>query len=63
MPPPTAAKRCWWVRKHSPYWLDFTEVRTSATIHAQTYRVSPTGQKSNPSQLSVWELGSKFWIN
>lgn len=43
--------------------LAFTEAQTDAAIQAHGYRVSPPGQKGDPSQPSVWEMGPKSWIN
>lgn len=43
--------------------LAFTAAQTDATIQAHGYRVSPPGQKGDPTQPSVWEMGPKSWIN
>lgn len=43
--------------------LAFTAEQTDAAIQKTGYRISPPGQKGNPSQPSVWEMGVKSWIN
>jgi len=43
--------------------LAFTPVETDAAIQKTGYRMSPPGQKGDPSQPSVWEMGVKSWIN
>lgn len=43
--------------------LAFTTVQTDAAIQKTGYRMSPPGQKGDPSQPSVWEMGVKSWIN
>ncbi|MGH8619055.1 MAG: sulfite oxidase [Burkholderiales bacterium] len=43
--------------------LAFTAVETDAAIQKTGYRMSPPGQKGDPSQPSVWEMGVKSWIN
>lgn len=43
--------------------LAFTAEQTDAAIQKTGYRISPMGQKGDPSQPSVWELSTKSWIN
>ena len=43
--------------------LAFTAEQTDAAIQKTGYRISPPGQKGDPSQPSVWEMGPKSWIN
>lgn len=43
--------------------LAFTVEQTDAAIQRTGYRLSPPGQKGDPSQPSVWEMGAKSWIN
>lgn len=43
--------------------LAFTAKETEAAIQKTGYRVSPPGQKGDPSQPSVWEMQPKSWIN
>lgn len=43
--------------------LAFTAEQTDAAIQKHGYRISPVGQKGDPSQPSVWEMAVKSWIN
>lgn len=43
--------------------LAFTTEQTDAAIQKTGYRISPVGQKGDPSHPSVWEMGPKSWIN
>ncbi len=43
--------------------LAFTAEQTDAAIQKTGYRISPLGQKGDPSHPSVWEMGPKSWIN
>ncbi|HEU0202068.1 MAG TPA: sulfite oxidase [Burkholderiaceae bacterium] len=43
--------------------LVFTQTETDAAIQKTGYRMSPPGQKGDPSQPSVWEMDVKSWIN
>jgi sulfite dehydrogenase len=43
--------------------LAFTAAQTDAAIQSTGYRLSPSGQKGDPSQPSVWEMGVKSWVN
>jgi sulfite dehydrogenase len=43
--------------------LAFTAQQSDAAIQRTGYRLSPLGQKGDPSQPSVWEMGVKSWIN
>lgn len=43
--------------------LAFTPEQTDAAIQKTGYRLSPLGQKGDPSQPSVWEMSAKSWIN
>jgi DMSO/TMAO reductase YedYZ molybdopterin-dependent catalytic subunit len=43
--------------------LAFTAAQTDAAIQNTGYRMSPPGQKGDPSQPSVWEMGVKSWVN
>jgi len=43
--------------------LAFTTAQTDAAIQKTGYRMSPPGEKGDPSQPSVWEMGVKSWIN
>lgn len=43
--------------------LAFTAKESGAAIQKTGYRVSPPGQKGDPSQPSVWEMQPKSWIN
>lgn len=41
----------------------FTSEETQAKIMSHGYRISPPGEKADPSQPSVLEMGIKSWIN
>jgi DMSO/TMAO reductase YedYZ molybdopterin-dependent catalytic subunit len=43
--------------------LAFTLEQSDAAIQKTGYRMSPPGQKGDPSHPSVWELSAKSWIN
>ncbi|HYD59596.1 MAG TPA: sulfite oxidase [Noviherbaspirillum sp.] len=43
--------------------LAFTAQQSDAAIQKTGYRLSPPGQKGDPSQPSIWEMGVKSWIN
>ncbi len=43
--------------------LAFTSEQTDAKIQKHGYRISPPGEKGNPSHPSVWEMSVKSWIN
>ncbi|MEJ6023357.1 SorT family sulfite dehydrogenase catalytic subunit [Ramlibacter sp. PS4R-6] len=43
--------------------LAFTPGETQAAIQKTGYRMSPPGQKGDPSQPAVWEMEAKSWIN
>ncbi len=43
--------------------LAFTAAQTDAAIQSTGYRISPPGQKGEPGQPSVWEMGVKSWVN
>ena len=43
--------------------LAFTAEQTDAAIQRTGYRLSPLGQKGDPSQPSIWEMSVKSWIN
>jgi sulfite dehydrogenase len=43
--------------------LAFTAQESDAAIQKTGYRISPPGQKHQPSEPSVWEMGVKSWIN
>lgn len=43
--------------------LAFTQTETDAKIQKTGYRMSPPGQKGDPSQPAVWEMDVKSWIN
>lgn len=43
--------------------LAFTAAETDAAIQKTGYRMSPPGQKGDPSFPAVWEMGVKSWIN
>jgi sulfite oxidase len=43
--------------------LAFTAAQTDAAIQKTGYRLSPPGEKGDPSQPSVWEMGVKSWVN
>ena len=43
--------------------LAFTREQSDAAIQKTGYRMSPPGEKGDPSQPSVWEMPGKSWIN
>jgi len=43
--------------------LAFTAQETDAAIQKTGYRMSPPGQKGDPSHPPVWEMDAKSWIN
>ncbi len=43
--------------------LAFTTEQTEANIQKHGYRISPPGQKGDPTHPSVWEMNVKSWIN
>jgi DMSO/TMAO reductase YedYZ molybdopterin-dependent catalytic subunit len=43
--------------------LAFSTAQSDATIQKTGYRISPPGQKGDPSQPSIWEMNVKSWIN
>ena len=43
--------------------LAFTAAQTDAAIQKTGYRMSPSGEKGDPSHPSVWEMGVKSWVN
>ena len=43
--------------------LAFTAAETDAAIQKTGYRISPPGQKGDPSHPAVWEMDVKSWIN
>ncbi len=43
--------------------LAFTAQQSDAKIQSTGYRMSPPGQKGDPSQPSIWEMAPKSWIN
>lgn len=43
--------------------LAFTAQESDAAIQKTGYRLSAPGQKGDPSQPSIWEMGVKSWIN
>ena len=43
--------------------LAFTAQETDAAIQKTGYRMSPPGQKGDPSHPAVWEMDPKSWIN
>ena len=43
--------------------LALTPKETDAKIQETRYRMTPLGQKGNPSQPSVWAMSAKSWIN
>lgn len=43
--------------------LAFTAAETDAAIQKTGYRLSPPGQKGDPSHPAVWEMDVKSWIN
>lgn len=42
--------------------LAFTQNQTDAAIQKTGYRISPVGQKGDPSQPAVWQMEPKSWI-
>ena len=42
--------------------LAFTKDQTDAAIQKTGYRISPVGQKGDPSQPAVWQMDPKSWI-
>ncbi|GAB3547572.1 sulfite oxidase [Noviherbaspirillum agri] len=42
--------------------LAFTPKESDARIMASRYRMTPPGEKGNPNQASIWEMGVKSWI-
>ena len=43
--------------------LAFTQEETDAAIQKTGYRISPPGQKHQPTDPAVWEMELKSWIN
>ncbi len=43
--------------------LAFTTDQTQAAIQKTGYRLSPVGQKGDPSQPAVWAMDPKSWVN
>ena len=43
--------------------LAFTQAQSDAAIQKTGYRLSPPGEKGDPSQPSIWEMAAKSWIN
>jgi sulfite dehydrogenase len=43
--------------------LAFTPKESDARIMVSGYRMTPPGEKGNPNQPSIWEMGVKSWIN
>ncbi len=43
--------------------LAFTTEQSLAKIQQTSYRMTPLGKTSTPDDPSVWEMGSKSWIN
>jgi sulfite dehydrogenase len=43
--------------------LAFTREESEAAIQKTGYRISPPGQKHQPTEPSVWEMELKSWIN
>jgi DMSO/TMAO reductase YedYZ molybdopterin-dependent catalytic subunit len=43
--------------------LAFTPAETDAAIQKTGYRMSPPGQKGDPSHPAVWEMDAKSWVN
>jgi sulfite dehydrogenase len=43
--------------------LAFAPNQTEAAIQKTRYRLTPMGQKGDPAQPSVWEMGPKSWVN
>ena len=42
--------------------LAFTKEQTQAAIQKTGYRISPVGEKGDPSQPSVWLMDAKSWV-
>jgi len=42
--------------------LAFTKDQTQAAIQKTGYRMSPVGQKGDPSQPAVWTMDAKSWV-
>lgn len=42
--------------------LAFTKNQTQAAIQKTGYRISPVGQKGDPSQPAVWTMDAKSWV-
>jgi len=42
--------------------LAFTKEQTKAAIQQTGYRMSPVGQKGDPSQAAVWTMDAKSWV-
>ena len=42
--------------------LAFTKEQTQAAIQKTGYRMSPVGQKGDPSQPAVWAMDAKSWV-
>ncbi|MDQ9170873.1 sulfite oxidase [Oxalobacteraceae bacterium R-40] len=42
--------------------LAFTPKQSDARIMESRYRMTPPGEKGNPNQASIWEMGVKSWI-
>lgn len=42
--------------------LAFTPKESDARIMVSRYRMTPPGEKGNPDQASIWEMGVKSWI-
>jgi sulfite dehydrogenase len=42
--------------------LAFTKEQTQAAIQKTGYRMSPVGQKGDPSQAAVWTMDAKSWV-
>ena len=43
--------------------LAFTKEQTDAAIQKTGYRLSPVGQKGDPSQPAVWTMDPKSWVS
>ena len=42
--------------------LAFTKEQTQAAIQKTGYRISPVGEKGDPSQPAVWAMDAKSWV-
>jgi DMSO/TMAO reductase YedYZ molybdopterin-dependent catalytic subunit len=42
--------------------LAFTKEQSQAAIQKTGYRMSPVGQKGDPSQAAVWTMDAKSWV-